>query len=91
MEQLVADAHHADALAGIAECLRARDEQHVVIGIVSHTGLIGCLKGLAQVLAEVHGKVGQVFHHYDVVLRGQTAYLLQFLLAQADPRRVVGI
>ena len=91
VEQLVADAHHADALASIAESLRAADEEHVVVGIVSHAGLIGRFEGHAQVLTEVHGEVGQVLHNHTVVFRGQRANDLQLLLSEAHPRGVVGV
>ena len=53
--------------------------------------LVGSLKGLRQVLTEVHGEVGQVFHDDGVIFCGQFANGFQFLLCQANPCRVVGI
>ena len=91
VEELVAYAHHADALAGIAEGLRAADEQHVVVGIATHRRLVGRLEGHAEVLAEVHGEVCQVLHDDGVVLCCQLADGLQFLLVQTDPCGVVGV
>ena len=91
MEQLVADAHHTNALAGIAESLGAADEQHVIIGIMGYRRLEGSFEGLREVLPEVHSEVGQVFHDDAVVLGCQRADGLKFPLSQAYPRRVVGV
>ena len=91
MEQLVRDARHANAFAGIAEGLRPGDKQDVVVGIMGHGGLVGGLEGLREVLTEVHGKVGQVFHDDGIVLRGQFANGLQLLLRHAYPCRIVRV
>ena len=91
MEQLIANAHNTNTLTSIAECLRTTDKQHVVVSIASHSGLIWSLERFRQVLAEVHCKVSQVFHHYSVVLCSQFTNNLQFFLTQANPRWVVGV
>ena len=91
MEQCIADANHTDTFAGIAECLRTTDKQHVVISISCHSGLIWCLERCRQVLTEVHCKVSKVFHHYYVVLCCKLTDNLQLLLTQTDPRWVVGV
>ena len=91
VEELVADAHHTDALAGIREGLGAADEEHIVVCIARHRGLVGRLKRHTQVLAEVHSEVGQVFHHDGVILRRQLADGLQLALREAHPRGVVGV
>ena len=91
MEQLVRDARHTDALTGIAECLGTGDEQDVVVCIVGYRWLIGCLERFAEVLAEVHGEVGKVFHDDDIILGGQFTDGLQFLFRHANPGRIVGV
>ena len=91
VEELVADAGHGNTLARIAESLAATDEQHVVVRVAAHRRLVGRLERLAQVLTEVHGKVGQVLYHHSVVARGQLADGLEFLLVEAHPRGIVGI
>ena len=91
VEEFVADTGHADAFAGIAESFRTADEQDVVIGVVGDTGLIGCLKRRAQVLAEIHGEISKVFHDDDVILVCQISYRAQFFIGHADPCRVVGV
>ena len=84
-EQLIADAYHANAFAGIAECLRSADEQHVVVGVAGNGRLVGRLERHAQVLAEVHRKVCQIFHNDCIVLCGQFTYRLQFGFRHAYP------
>ena len=91
MEKLVADADHTDALTSIAECLRTADQQHVVVGVAGHGRLVRWFERYAQVFAEIHGEVSQVFHHNGIILGGQCANCLQLALCQADPRGVVGI
>ena len=71
--QLVADAEDGAALAGVAEGFRAGDHQDVVVGLFAHGWLEGFDTGVAVVLAEVHAKVGEVFHHDDVVFVGHFA------------------
>ena len=85
MEQRIGDADHANTLASIAECLRAADEQHIIIGIAGNGGLIRRLERLREILAEVHSEVSKVFHHDDIVLRSQLANGLKFLLTQTNP------
>ena len=46
---------------------------------------------MAQIFAEIHGKVSQVFQNDAVVLVSQHGDALQFLLVEAHPRRVVGV
>ena len=91
MEQLVTDASHSDALSSITECLGTTDEDDVVVRVVSHRWLIRRFESLAEILTEIHGKVGEVLHHNRVVLRCQTANGAQLLLVQANPCRVVRI
>ena len=91
VEQFVADAHHTDTLASIAERLRAADEQHVVVGIAAYGGLEGRFEGNAQILAEVHSEVGQVFHHDDIILCSQVSDGLELLLVQAYPCGIIRI
>ena len=57
MEQRIGDADHANTLASIAECLRAADKQHIIIGIAGNGGLIRRLERLREILAEVHSEV----------------------------------
>ena len=91
VEERVADADDADALAGIGERLRAADEQHIIVRVAGHRGLVGRLERHTEILAEVHGEVSQVLHHDGVVLRRQFADGLQLALREAHPRGVVGI
>ena len=91
MEKFVGDTGHADTFTGITEGLTATDEQHIVVGVAGHRSLIRRFERRTEVLAEVHSEIRQVLHHYHIVLRSQFADSLQFLLAQTDPRRVVGI
>ena len=90
-EQSIADTYHTNALASIAECLAATDKQHIVVRVAGHRWLVGSLERCAQVLAEIHGKIGQVFHHDGVVFGGQFADSLQFVFIETNPRRVVGV
>ena len=91
MEQMVADTCHTNAFAGIAECLAAADEQYVIVSIVGYTGLIGRLERSTQVLAEVHGKVGKVFHDDDIIFIGKVANDTQFVVSHTYPCGIVGI
>ena len=91
MEQLVRDTGHTNTFASIAEGLGTRNQQDVIIRIATYRGLIRCLERYAQILAEVHGEVRQVFHDDGVILCSQASDGLQFLLVQTNPRRVVGI
>ena len=89
--QFVRDAAHSDALSGIAEGFGTGDKQNVVVGIVGHRRLVGRLEGLAHVLAEIHGEIGQIFQDDDIVLGGQAADDAQFLILQTYPTRVVRV
>ena len=91
VEQLVADTCHSDALACITEGFGSADEQDIVVGVAGDGGLIGWFKRCAQVLAEVHGEVGEVFHHDGVVAGGQLSDGLQLAFCQANPGWVVGV
>ena len=42
-------------------------KRQVIVRIVCHRRLVRRLERFAQVLAEVHGKVGEVFQHNDVI------------------------
>ena len=44
MEQGIGDTGDTDTLTGIAEGLRATDEQHVVVSIAGYGSLIGSFK-----------------------------------------------
>jgi len=89
--EFVRDAAHADALSGVAERLRAGDEQDVVVRVACYGGLEWRLERAAQVLAEVHCEVGEVFQHDDVVLCGQSADDAQLLVLEAHPAGVVRV
>ena len=62
-----------------------------LVRIVCHRRLVRRLERFAQVLAEVHGKVGEVFQHNDVILGCQFADDAQLFFFQANPAGVVGI
>ena len=91
MEQFVGNARHTNTLTGITEGLAAANQKYIVVGIAGNGSLIRRLKGNAQVLAEVHGKIGEVFHHYYIVAGGQLTNHLQFLFVQANPCRVIRV
>ena len=91
VEQLVGYTGNTNTFACITECLGTTDEQHVVIGIACHGGLIRRLERYAEVLTEIHGEVSQVFHHNHIILRSQFTDGLQFILIEADPRGIVGV
>ncbi len=89
--QFVRNAADTDTLTGIAESFGTGNEQHVIVRIVCHRRLVRRLERFAQVLAEVHGKVGEVFQHNDVILGCQFADDAQLFFFQANPAGVVGI
>ena len=89
--EFVGDCGYGDALTGVAEDLRTREHQDVVVRVAGDGGLERRLAGAAQLFAEVHAEVGEVLHDDRVVLRRQPADDLQFLFREADPRRVVRV
>ncbi len=89
--EAVADTTYTDALTGIREGLRARDGHDVIVGVMGHRCLIGRLEGMRQVLAEVHGEVGQILEDDGVVARCQLSDAAQLVVVEAYPRRVVGV
>ena len=91
MIELVAYATHSDALTSIREGLGTRHREHVVVGIACHCGLVRLLVGVGEVATEIHGKVGKVFQHDEIILCGELSYAFQFVLVEAYPRRVVGV
>ena len=91
MIEVVAYAGDTYALACVGEGLGTGDGEYVVVGIACDGRLIWCFKGVREVAAEVHGEVCEVFKDDKAVLCGQTAYALEFLFVEADPRGVVGI
>ena len=91
VEQLVTDAAQSHALTGIAEDLRRRKHQDIVVGIFGHCRCIGRLVGMTHVLTEVHAEISLVFHHNDIVLGSQLTDDGQLFLFQAYPCRVIGI
>ena len=56
-----------------------------------HGRLVRRLKRFAQVLAEVHGKVGEVFQNNDVILGCQFANDAQLFFFQANPAGIVRV
>ena len=85
MVERIGDTGHADALAGIGEGLRSRNPQDIVVRIACHGSLERRLSGMGEVATEVHGEVGQVLEHEDIVLRGNVPDALQLFLGEADP------
>ena len=90
-EELVADASQRHSLAGIAEYLRGREHQDIVVGIMRHGRRIRRLERMSHIATEIHTEVSQVLHHDDIVLGGQFANNRQLFFFQANPRRVVRI
>ena len=91
VEQPVGDAYERDALPGVGEDLGGREQEQVVVCVAGHGAHERRFVGVAQVVAAVHGEVGEVFHHDDVVPGGQFADDGQLLLFERDPGRVVGV
>ena len=91
LEKLVADADKGHPLAGVAEDLRRRHQQDVIVRIAGHGGHERRLPGMSQVAAIVHAEIGQVFHHDSIVAGSQFADHRQLALFQTGPGRVVGI
>ena len=87
----VGNAAHADALAGIAEGLAAAHQEHIVVGVTGHGGLIRRFKGGAEFLAEIHSKVGKIFEHDAIVLGSQRTDDAQLVFVEAHPTRIVRI
>ena len=56
-----------------------------------HGRLIRSLKRFADVFAGVHAQISKVFDYHGVVFRCQLTDILQFLLCEANPCRVVGV
>ena len=91
VEEFVGNTYDGHSLAGIAEYFRGRQHQHVVVGVTRYGRLERRFERTAQIASEIHREVGQVFEHDRVVLRGQLADNLQFLLFEADPGRIVRV
>ena len=89
MIQGIRNCYDRDALAGIAEHLRAGHHDDVIVCILGDCRLERGLERLAERLAEVHAHVCQVLYDYSIILGSQFTYGLEFILCQIEPRRIV--
>ena len=91
MVKFIGDRCHADTLSGIAERLRAGYLHDIIIGITGYARLVRRLERTSEVLAEIHGKIGEVLYDDHVVFVGHLADDLQLLIGEAEPSRIVRV
>ena len=91
MVKFIGDRCHADTLSGIAERLRAGYLHDIIIGITGYARLVRRLERTSEVLAKIHGKIGEIFYDDHVVFVGHLADDLQLLVGEAKPSRIVRV